>query len=142
MRHSMSTEKARKLATHLREEAGSNLRSVVYFDGLEHEIVYVRDDVDDRYSEDDIASVVESLLAESVRREQLEDLYVHGDLNCTVQAFDDALELHFPHDDLSGTAIAFDPEAGSELNELIADILEMTMAEESIPSEMLEADSD
>lgn len=116
----------------LRKEAGDYLRSILYFDGQNHEVAYVRDDVAEEYTERDRERIVESLLAEASARNREEELYVHGELNCIVRSFDRAVELHFPKGVHSGTAVALEPDAARDLSGLIASILERTAFEEPL----------
>lgn len=122
----MSVEHARQLVTFLQETAPDHLRSVIYFEGQTLEIVYLRNDLEDKYAERDHEVVVESHLADVSRRDKTEDLYVHGWLNCKVKFFDNVLELLFPHGHLSGTAVTLDFEAAGDLGELVPAILEKT----------------
>ncbi len=107
----MSTAAAEDLAAFLHERVGDNLRSVAYYHADEYEVVYLRDDVADQYSSDDHEHIARDVRLENVTKAQQEDLYVHGRLQCTVRAFDDAVEMHFPFDDTSGVTVALDAEA-------------------------------
>jgi len=69
---------------------------VSYYDAEDYEIVYLCDDVADQYSDTDHERVGREVRLESVTRPQQEGLYVHGRLECTVKAFEDAVEMHFP----------------------------------------------
>lgn len=116
----------------LQEEAGDYLRSILYFDGQDYEMAYVRDDIQDEYTERDRERIVESLLAEAHARNQEEELYVHGELNCIVKSFEHAVELHFPKGIYSGTAVALDIEAARDLSGLITNIVERTAFDEPL----------
>jgi hypothetical protein len=104
----MSASSAEALTEFLRECVGDHLRSVIYYDDGGGEVLYVRDDVADQYTDDDVAEVVRDVRLEAVEKTHQEDLYAHGPLNATVRCFDDAVEMHFPHDETSGTAVALD----------------------------------
>lgn len=112
------------LLTGLRRRAGDLLRSVVHYDESEFDIMYLRDDVAERYNEAEIGHVVEDLRWSSLGKDHQEKLYVHGRLRWTARVFDDAVEVHIPHDELSGTAVAFDHDALSELDSLIGSCLD------------------
>src|SRR6056297_1653070 len=105
---SMSVASSEALTEFLRERVGDHLRSVIYYDDDGGEVLYVRDDVADQYTDDDIDQVVRDVRLEAVEKPHQESLYEHGPLNCTVRSFDDAVEMHFPHDETSGTAVALD----------------------------------
>lgn len=113
-----------------RKEAGDYLRSILFFDGQEYEVAYIRDDVADEYLEKDRERIVASLLAEAAGRNQEEELYVHGELNCIVRSFDQALEVHVPQGTYSGTSVALDIAAARDLSDLIVSILEWTAFDE------------
>lgn len=103
-------EASEGLTEFLKERVGNHLRSVIFYDNNGGEVLYVRDDVADEYSENDIEEVVRDVRLEAVEKPHQESLYSHGPLNCTLRSFDDAVELHFPHDETSGTAVALDGE--------------------------------
>jgi hypothetical protein len=106
----MSTSSAEALTEFLRDHVGNHLRSVIYYDEDGGEVLYVRDDVADQYTDDDVEQVVRDVRLEAVDKSHQEDLYAHGPLNATVRCFEDAVEMHFPHDETSGTAVALDGE--------------------------------
>lgn len=128
----MTPEESDDFVDFMRAEAGEYLRSVIYFDGQEHDLAYVRSDVEGVYTDRERERIVQSLLAESSSRNREEDLYVHGDLNCIVRSFDAAIELHFPEGVYSGTAVALDREAARDLSGLIASVVARTTFEEPI----------
>ncbi|MFC7080377.1 DUF7522 family protein [Halorussus caseinilyticus] len=106
----MSVTSSEALTEFLRNRVGDHLRSVIYYDDDGGEVLYVREDVADQYTDDDIDQVVRDVRLEAVEKPHQESLYEHGPLNCTVRSFDDAVEMHFPHDETSGTAVALDGE--------------------------------
>lgn len=100
-----------RVATFLQQEVGDELRSVIYYDKETFDLVYVRDDVREQYSERDLERVRQELGVASFGKPALEDLYVHGDLKCTVQCFEEAIEMHFLASDTEGIAVGLDPAA-------------------------------
>ncbi|WP_207587129.1 hypothetical protein [Halomontanus rarus] len=119
----MSRASAKDLVTFMEDEASEYLRSVAHFDGKDRKVLYLEDDIEDQYSEDELEEVFDSLFFESFDRSHQEHMYPHGQLNCIVRCFDEALELHFPHSDTAGTAVALEPEATSDLEGLVDDCL-------------------
>lgn len=103
-------EASESLTEFLKECVGDHLRSVIFYDDHGGEVLYVRDDVADKYTDEDIHEVVQDVRLEAVEKPHQESLYAHGSLNCTLRSFGDAIELHFPHDKTSGTAVALDGE--------------------------------
>jgi len=120
----MSVASAEALTEFLRERVGDHLRSVIYYDDDGGEVLYVREDVADQYTTDDIENVVRDVRLEAVEKPHQEDLYSHGPLNCTVRSFEDAVEMHFPHDETSGTAVALDGEVFAIHNTFIGQCLD------------------
>ena len=106
----MSEIASEALTEFLKERVGDHLRSVIFYDDAGGQVLYVRDDVADEYTDADIEEVVQDVRLESVDKPHQESLYSHGPLNCTLRSFDDAVELHFPHNETSGTAVALDGE--------------------------------
>ncbi|WP_137286945.1 hypothetical protein [Halorussus salinisoli] len=106
----MSESPSKALTEFLQDRVGDHLRSVIFYDDDGGEVRYVRDDVADQYTDDDIEQVVRDVRLEAVEKPHQENLYEHGPLDCTVRSFDDAVEMHFPHDETSGTAVALDGE--------------------------------
>lgn len=105
----LTTEKpSGRLTDFLENRAGDHLRSVLRYDADEKNVVHVRDDVADEYSDDEVAAVMQDLRLEAIEKSYQENLYDHGGLNCTVRCFDDAIELHFPRDETAGTVVALD----------------------------------
>ncbi|UPV74614.1 hypothetical protein M0R89_00755 [Halorussus limi] len=98
-----------RLADFLHEQVGDGLRSVIYHDRDEYEVVFVREDLED-YDGEEIDDIVADLWADSYEQAIREDLRGHGPLNCTVWVFEDAIEMHFVADDRRGIAVALDTE--------------------------------
>ncbi|WP_135852803.1 DUF7522 family protein [Halorussus salinus] len=97
-----------RLADFLQRQVGDGLRSVIYHDRDEYEVVFVREDVDDYDGE--IDAIVTDLWADSHEQAIREDIRGHGALNCTVWVFDEAIEMHFVADERKGVAVALDTE--------------------------------
>ncbi|USZ68476.1 hypothetical protein NGM10_01750 [Halorussus salilacus] len=120
----MSETPSEALTEFLQDYVGDHLRSVIFYDEDGAELLYVRDDVAEQYSEDEIGRVVDDVRLEAVEKPHQEDLYAHGRLNCTVRCFDDAVEMHFPRDETSGTAVALDGEVFAVHNTFVGKCME------------------
>lgn len=107
----MAAGNPEQLVTFLETEVGDELRSVIYYDEATFDLIYARDDVQDQYSERDLEQVRQELGVASFGKPALEDLYVHGELNCTVHCFDEAIEMQFIVSDTEGIAVGLDPAA-------------------------------
>lgn len=120
----MSEVSSEALADFLKQRVGDHLRSVLYYDDDGGEFLYVRDDVGDQYDDTELEDVLQDVRLEAVEKPHQEDLYAHGPLNCTVRSFEDGVEMHFPHDETSGTAVALDGEVFAIHNTFIGKCLE------------------
>lgn len=115
---------SRYLVDFLQERAGEYLRSVIHYDRDSHELLHLRRDVAQAYSDGEIDRVLEELRHESMDAARQEAMYVHGELGCVVRVFEAAVEMHFPHAGCSGTAIALDPEAATRLHSFVGECLD------------------
>jgi hypothetical protein len=113
-----------RLAEFLHEGVGDGLRSVIYYDSEEYEVVFVREDVAD-FDEQDIDGIVADLWADSYEQGIREDLRGHGPLACTVWAFEEAIEMHFVADERRGVAVALDTETFLAQSTFIGQCLEV-----------------
>lgn len=107
----MAPANPEQVATFLQKEVGDELRSVIYYDEDTFDVVYTRDDVRDQYSESELEQVRQELGVASFGKPALEDLYVHGELKCTVHCFDEAIEMQFIASDTEGISVGLDPAA-------------------------------
>lgn len=112
-----------ELAEYLENRIGDRLRSVIHYDEGDYSIVLARDDVAERYSVEGIESVVSELLFENFETAHQEGLYVHGDLNCSIRCFERGVEMHFPHSENAGSAVALDPQVTEDLYSFVGDCL-------------------
>ncbi|WP_134670907.1 DUF7522 family protein [Halorussus marinus] len=115
----MSVAAAESLTEFLRERVGDHLRSVVHYTADDWQVVYLRDDVADRYADGEIERAVDDVRLEGLGKPHQESLYDHGELNCTVKCFENAVEMHFAHDANTGTAVALDAEVFAVHNTFI-----------------------
>jgi hypothetical protein len=119
----MSRAVARELAEYLEQRAGDSLRAVGHYSTDDYEIVHLRDDVREQYSDDEIEDIVEDLRWESFAKSTQERQYRFGSLNCSIQAFEEGVVMHFPYDDNRGTLISLAPGAARQLIGFIDDCL-------------------
>ncbi|WP_135302210.1 DUF7522 family protein [Haloarcula amylovorans] len=107
----MAPAEPERVASYLESEVGDELRSVIYYAEDTFEVVYAREDVRSQYTDRDLEKVRQELGITSFGKPAMEDLYVHGDLKCTVHCFEEAIELQFVASDTEGVAVALDPAA-------------------------------
>ncbi|WP_158057073.1 DUF7522 family protein [Halorussus halophilus] len=120
----MSEVASEALADFLKQRVGDHLRSVLYYDSDGGNVLYLRDDVAEQYDDSEREKVLQDVRLEAFEKPHQEDLYEHGPLNCTVRCFEDAVEMHFAHDETSGTAVALDGEVFAIHNTFIGKCLE------------------
>ena len=119
----MSRAAAHELAEYLEQRAGESLRAVGHYSADDYEIVQLRDDVREQYSDDEIGEIVEELRWESFAKPTQERQYRLGGLTCSIQTFEDGVVMHFPYDDQHGTLVSLDPGAARQLMQFIDDCL-------------------
>lgn len=92
--------------------AKSQLRSVVGYSPQSYTIHYIRDDVADHYTTEEIETVVEELRLKTVEQSHIDDIYgsVHGGVEGYVTVFERAIELNVVLTDGTGVEVAFDRE--------------------------------
>lgn len=126
---------AQRLVTRLEDffhrRTDGHLRSIIRYEPDEYEIVHIRTDVADRYSEDEIKTAIddsrmESLMAPVYDKTFAED---HGELTCMVKAFENVIEMNFVLDDGLGAAVALDEEAMAETSGLVSDARDLVVNE-------------
>ncbi|WP_135306230.1 DUF7522 family protein [Haloarcula amylovorans] len=115
---------ARQLTAHLRNSIGDRLRSVIWYDRGDHDVLYARQDVAAAYTEEEVKAVVDELSMESCTRPIKEELYTHGGLRCTVECYEDGIEMHFCIADGEGVAVGIEPVAFVEEGTFIGNCLE------------------
>lgn len=106
---------AEPLVEHLRERLGDELLAVVYYERGGYDVVYVRDDLTDEYTEPTIEKRIEEIGFETHERGLIERSYDHGELRSTVKSFDEAIECYLfvgPH---SCIAVSLTPTAFHDL---------------------------
>ncbi|WP_066418707.1 hypothetical protein [Halorubrum aethiopicum] len=127
----MAVKMASRLEDFFKHRTDDNLRSIVKYDHVSHDIVYLRDDVAAQYTEDEITNVIDdsrmdSLTAPIYKNTFSED---HGELTCLVQCFKNVIEMNFVLEDGVGAAVALDAEAFAESQGLVSEARELVIEE-------------
>ncbi|WP_436346956.1 DUF7522 family protein [Natronorubrum sp. FCH18a] len=94
---------------------GDELRSVGYYDEGDSEHVYIRNDVKKKYDTSEIKNVFRDARLEAIDQDHQESLYIHGDLQCVLRCFENAIELHLIKDQNKGVLAAIDTAAIDDL---------------------------
>jgi hypothetical protein len=119
----MSRAIAQELASYLDHRAGEALRAVGHYSEDEYEVVHLRDDLRQQYTDEEIQAIVEDLRWESFTKSSQEGQFHLGGLKCSIQAFEEGVVMHFPYDDQHGTLVSLDPGAARDLMQFIDDCL-------------------
>ena len=104
----MGREDTVRLIEYLQNESAHHVRSVLHYGGEEYDAEFIRVDVLDEYSTHDAEARIRQLRTETEARWCLQYCYDLGDLNASLNRFDDVAELHLPHPDRSGTVVTLD----------------------------------
>ena len=107
-----------RLVGSLRSITIGSLRVIAAYTDEGYEPLYVRDDVTPRLSEfaDEIH---DDLILQGLGREYLEDLFVAGDLHCSVHCFEELTAFHFAGDGFAGLFVSVDAESNVPLTTFV-----------------------
>lgn len=109
----------------LREQVGDELRSVIWHDPGDFEVVYAREDVLATYSAEEIEDVVDELLMTSFSKSVKERVYSHGGLECLIEYYEDGIELHVILEGGEGIAVGFDRQAVATRDSFVGECMAM-----------------
>ncbi|WP_335998526.1 DUF7522 family protein [Halorientalis halophila] len=119
----MPKSAANELVEFLDDRAGEYLRGAVHYSESDYEVLYLRDDVNERYTDETLAELFEYYREQNRARER-EKPFDLGNDHCTVDFYDEAILFHFTQGDDVGTVITLDPGAGRDVNQFIVECLE------------------
>jgi hypothetical protein len=127
----MAVQMASRLEEFFEQQAGEHLRSIVKYEQDSSEFVYLRDDIDDRYTNEEIERAVDDSRMESLWTSLYSTLFSgdHGELTCMVKCYENVVEMNFVLADGVGAAVALDADAMSEAHGLVADAREIVVEE-------------
>lgn len=123
---------ASRLEMFFSERTGGNLRSIVKYQPDSFEIVYLRDDVADQYTDAELGDAIDDSRMESLTAPIYDDMFSadHGDLTCLVKCFQHVIEMNFVLDDGVGAAVALDEEAMADAHGLVAEAHQIVLDEQ------------
>lgn len=127
----MATRMATRLENFFEQRTDENLRSIVKYEEESYDIVYLRDDVAEQYTTEEIESAIDDSRMESLTAPIYENTYSedHGQLTCLVQCFENVIEMNFVLEDGVGAAVALDAEAMADAHGLVAEARAIVMEE-------------
>lgn len=127
----MASRLAGKLETFFKEETGGNLRSIIKYEMDERELTYIRDDVAEQYSPEELEEAIDDSRMESWSAPMYKGIYSegHGDITCMVKCFENVVEMNFVLDDGVGSVVALDVEALERSHGLVSQAREIVEEE-------------
>lgn len=111
-----------ELIPYLKDTAGENLRGVVWYEGNEYDIRFIRDDLRTQRLKSEVDKMIDRLRRESRADERR--AFPFGEVNATVRSFEEAMVMHFPSTQDRGTVVTFEPEIARQLNTFVGSCLE------------------
>jgi hypothetical protein len=108
---SVETDGVRSLVDALRDrnDLDASVRMIVRFEGEAHEVEYLREDVDDQYTDPELEERLKTLVMKGLGDPPRERaLYDFGPLRTTVRWFDEAVCAYFPDDEWAGVIVVLD----------------------------------
>jgi hypothetical protein len=110
---------AQSLVERYRTVTPDGLRMVIWYEGDEHEIVYVRDGVAEMYSPEELEEKVKQLVVEGLSDPPTQEQFrLFGEMSTVIRQFEHATVLHFPIGEFTGLAVTFDDEVAPSLDTL------------------------
>jgi hypothetical protein len=111
------------LVESIRAETEASLRIAVRYSGDEAEPIFVREDIEERYSDPELRKRIDTLAIKGLGDPPREEsLYDFGRLDATIRWYDEVLVATFPYREWSGLIFSFDRE-DSPLVDLAAQFL-------------------
>lgn len=105
-------EEIRSLVDALRARTDRSLRTAIRYSGDDWTLLYVREDLTERYSEPELEERIESLVVKGLGDPPREEsLYDFGRLDAVFRWYDAVLVATFPVREWSGLVFTFDREA-------------------------------
>ncbi|MFC7166858.1 DUF7522 family protein [Halospeciosus flavus] len=122
-----TTEFGEQIVALLQDEVGDHLRSVIGYTSETYTIHYIRKDVEDAYSEENLDQVLEELRLETLEKEYLNTIFqeMHGDFEYRLDMFGDAVEMNFVVADGEGLEVAIDRAYFAQEDRLANSVLQL-----------------
>jgi hypothetical protein len=100
----------KELVELLKDEVGDKLRAVGRYDREGYEVLYIREDVLEEFSHDDIGEIHHEMVLKGLGNQHIESLFNDEELECSIYQFESSARLHFVKDDYLGYYVSFDYE--------------------------------
>ncbi|WP_232703552.1 hypothetical protein [Halobacterium wangiae] len=127
----MAVQMASRLEEFFEEQTSGALRSIVKYDHEGMDIVYLRNDVAEQYSEAELLDAIDESRMQSLSTSLYERAYSegHGELECIVNCFENVVEMNFALEDGIGAAVALDVEALDDDDGLVSEARDIVVEE-------------
>lgn len=100
--------------------AESSLRIILVYDGDEYETQYVRSDVKESYSPEELDEKLKQLVVEGISDPPAQEQFRRfGETESVVRRFENAIVLHYPLSEFTGVALTFDRATVPSMDTLI-----------------------
>ncbi|WP_435068290.1 hypothetical protein [Haloplanus sp. C73] len=120
----MAQESANRLVEFLEDEAKEHLRGAIHYSEEGYELLYMREDVDAMYSDDDLLNL-SAYYRQQSDVQTTDEPFTLGNCHCNVSFYDEAILFHFGQGDSIGTVITLEPEAGRNIVGFITECLKL-----------------
>lgn len=127
----MAVSVASRLQTFFENRTDRALRSIVTYEPDDFRIIYLRDDVADQYTENELEHAIDDSRMESMTAPIYANTFSagHGALTCMVKCFETVIEMNFVLEDGVGAAVALDEEALAEAHGFVSEAREIIIEE-------------
>lgn len=98
----------KQLVDFLKEEVGDRLRAVGRYDKDGYDVMYIREDVIEEFSHDDIEEIHHEMVLKGLGNQHIEALFNDENLDCSIYQFETTVRLHFVMEDYRGYYVSFD----------------------------------
>ncbi|NHN60643.1 MULTISPECIES: hypothetical protein [Halorussus] len=99
----------RDLIDQLRDRRAAPLRLAVRFSGDESDVLFIREDVREQYTDAELEERIETIVMKGLGDPPREEpLFDFGTLDATVRWYENVQVAHFPYREWSGLAFVFD----------------------------------
>jgi hypothetical protein len=121
-----STEFGERIESVIRTQTDDSLRSIIGYTRDTHTIHYLRPDVRQTYDERNTERAIDELRLETLEKEYINNLFqeMHGDFDCRIDVFENAVEMNFAVAEGEGLEIAIDRGHFADQDTLVGDIIE------------------
>lgn len=110
----------------VKDEYGTHLRTIARYDSDDFDFIFLRKDVNDDYSANEMEKIFKELRMEDILDDYQEGLYHLGEVLATQRLFERGVICHVNLGNGSGVIVTLDPEGAqdaAELSHLVVDYL-------------------